>query len=92
MQYYQIEWEHEEPDEPWKLYLEMDSRGYLRRKIEVFRIGLYQPLDDIDDPAPIDPRQMAGSEGNVTQLNRIQFEDIWTQSREMPDGLMGMFF
>ena len=28
MQYYVIEWDHEEPDEPWKLYLELDSRGY----------------------------------------------------------------
>ena len=40
----------------------------------------------------MDPREAAGSEGNVTALNRVQFEDIWDQSRQMPDGFMGMFF
>ena len=91
MQYYRIEWDHEEEDEPWKLYLELDSRGCPRRKVEVFRVGLYQSYDDLDEP-PTDPRQAAGSEGNVTALNRVQFDDIWEQSRQMPDGFMGMFF
>ena len=40
----------------------------------------------------MDPRQLAGSEGSVTQLTRAQFADIWEQSREMPDGFMGMFY
>ena len=91
MQYYVIEWEHEAEDEPWRLYLELDRSGSLRRKVEVFRIGLYQPYGDLDT-APLDPRELAGSEGHVSQLTRVQFEDIWTQSREMPDGFMGMFF
>ena len=91
MQYYVIEWDREEEDEPWRLYLELDSRGSLRRKVEVYRIGLYQPCDDLDTP-PVDPRQLAGSEGSVTQLTRAQFADIWEQSREMPDGFMGMFY
>ena len=91
MQYYMIEWDHEEPDEPWKLYRELDSRGCLRRKVEVYRIGLYEPCDDLATP-PMDPRQLAGEDGNVTALNRVQFEDIWEQSRQMPDGLMGMYF
>ena len=34
MQYYMIEWDHEEEDEPWKLYLELDSRGCPRRKVQ----------------------------------------------------------
>lgn len=91
MQYYMIEWDHEEPDEPWKLYLELDSRGTLRRKVEVFRVGVYQSFDDLDTP-PMDPRQLAGEAGNVTALNRVQFEDVWEQSRQMPDGFMGMYF
>ena len=91
MQYYMIEWDHEEPDEPWKLYLELDSRGCLRRKVEVYRIGLYEPFDDLATP-PMDPRQLAGEDGNVTALNRVQFEDIREQSRQMPDGFMGMYF
>ena len=91
MQYYMIEWEHEEEDEPWKLYLELDSRGCPPRKVEASRVGLSQSYDDLDEP-PMDPRQAAGSEGNVTALNRVQFDDIWEQSRQMPDGFMGMFF
>ena len=55
MQYYMIEWDHEEEDEPWKLYLELDSRGCPRRKVEVFRVGVYQSFDDLDEP-PTDPR------------------------------------
>ena len=31
MQYYMIEWEHEEADDPWRLLLELDDRGSLRR-------------------------------------------------------------
>ena len=91
MQYYMIEWEHEEEDEPWKLYLELDSRGGPRRKVEAYRVGLYPSDADLDEP-PMHPRQAAGSEGNVTALNRVQFDDIWEQSRQMPDGFMGMFF
>ena len=37
MQYYMIEWDHEEADDPWRLFLELDDKGSLRRKIEVFR-------------------------------------------------------
>ena len=91
MQYYMIEWEHEEADEPWRLCIEMDSRGTLRRKIEVYRVGLYETEDDLDTP-PIDPRELAGSEGHITEMTRAQFEDYWDQSREMPDGFMGMYF
>lgn len=91
MQYYMIEWDHEEPDEPNKVYLELDSRGTIRRKVESYRVGVYESFDDLDTP-PVDPREIAGSEGNVTALNRIQFDDIWEQSRQMPNGFMGMYF
>ena len=91
MQYYMIEWDHEEEDEPRKLSLALDSRGCPRRQVEAPRVGLHQSYDDLDWP-PMGPLQAAGSEGNVTALNRVQFDDIWEQSRQMPDGFMGMFF
>ena len=91
MQYYMIEWDREEPDEVWRLYLELDSQGCLRRKVEVYRMGLYQPSEILDSP-PTDPRQLAEEDGAVTSLNRIQFEDIWEQSRTMPDSFMGILF
>ena len=91
MQYYMIEWDQEAEDEPWQLYLELDSRGTIRRKVDSYRVGVYESFDDLDTP-PVDPRQIAGSEGHVTDLNRAQFDDIWDQSRQMPDGFMGMFY
>ncbi len=91
MQYYMIEWDHEEEDEPWRIYLEMDRQGCLCRKVEVYRVGIYQAFEDLDT-RPMDPREIAGSEGNVNKLTRPQFEEIWTQSREMPDGFMGMYY
>ena len=65
--------------------------GLPRRKVEAFRVGVYQSYDDMDEP-PMDPRQAAGSDGNLTSLNRVQFDDVWEQSREMPDGFMGMYY
>lgn len=91
MQYYMIEWEHEAEDEPWRVYLEMDRHGCLCRKIETYRVGIYETFDELDTP-PMDPREIAGSEGHVTQLNRAQFDELWAQSREMPDGFMGMYY
>ena len=52
MQYYMIEWEHEEADDPWRLFLEMDDKGSLLRKIEVFRIGVYEPYENLNTHRP----------------------------------------
>ena len=91
MQYYMIEWDHEEPDEPWRLFLEMDRSGSLYRKVEVFRVGIYEVYEDLDTP-PMDPRELAGSEGNVSKITRVRFEEIWDQGRQMRGGFMGMFY
>lgn len=92
MQYYMIEWEHEEDDEPWRIYLEMDRYGCICRKIEAYRVGIYETFEEPED-RPTDPRELAGSEGDVTHLTRAQFDDIWTQSRETgADSFMHMYF
>lgn len=91
MQYYMIEWEHEEADDPWRLFLELDGRGSLRRKIEVFRIGVYEAYEDLDTP-PMDPRELAGPEGDISDISYYQFEDMWTQAHELSEGFMHMFF
>lgn len=90
MQYYLIEWDHEEPDEPWRLFLEMEG-GRVRRKVEVYRTGLYE-TSEVTDSEPADPRQLAGQEGFLSSLNRVQFEDMWDQARSMPDSFMGLFY
>lgn len=92
MQYYMIEWENEEADDPWRVYLELDRYGCLCRKVEVYRVGVYESFEDLES-SPMDPRELAGSEGNLTQITRVQFEDIWTQSRELTSGsFMNMYF
>lgn len=91
MQYYMIEWDHEEVDEPWRVYLELDDRGSLRRKIDSYRMGMYE-TEESRDAAPMDPRELAGDSGNVTVLNRIQFEDMWDQAHMAPDTFMGLFY
>ena len=91
MQYYMIEWDHEEPDEPWRLFLEMDRTGSLCRKVEAFRVGVYESYEELDTP-PMDPRELAGSEGNLRKITRAQFDEIWEQSRQMRGGFMGMFY
>jgi hypothetical protein len=90
MQYYMIEWEHEEPDDPWRLFLELNHEGRINRKVEVFRIGVYEAYENLESP-PVDPREIAGSEGHVTDINYYQFEDIWSQAREVGESFMSMF-
>jgi len=69
----------------------LDNQGTISRKIDSYRVGVLESYEDLDTP-PVDPREIAGSEGNVTSINRYQFDDMWEQSREMPDGFMGLFF
>ena len=91
MQYYMIEWDHEEPDDPWRLFLELNHDGRINRKVEVFRIGVYEAYENLESP-PVDPREIAGSEGHVTDINYYQFEDLWSQAREVGESFMSMFF
>ncbi|WP_367125679.1 DUF6881 domain-containing protein [Streptomyces phytohabitans] len=39
MQYWQVLWHHDFPDEPVVLFSEIDDRGYETRKVERFRDG-----------------------------------------------------
>ena len=92
MQYYQIEWTNEEPDEPFKLYLELDEEGRLRRKVEAYRFGVYDAFDEPKTLTRIDPQELAGSEGHVTKLTRVQFDDFWEHSRQLPGGFMNLYY
>lgn len=92
MQYYLIEWEEATDDETWELYLEIDRHGCQARRVEVYRAGLYQAFEAPYEDIPVDPAEEAQDGGKVYQIDRNQFENIWNQSREVSDGLMGMFF
>lgn len=91
MQYYMIEWDHEDFDEPWRVYLELDDHGALCRRVDAYRMGLYEAYEDLNTP-PMDPREIAGGDGNLSPLNRIQFQDIWDQSQQTPSDMMGLFY
>ena len=92
MQYYMIQGENEEVDEPWQLCLELDRQGHLLRKVEIYRVGLFQAYEDLNTP-PMDPRELAGSDGFVSKITASQFESAWCQAFEpsgLSGGLMGM--
>lgn len=91
MQYYLIEWEHEEPDDPWQVYLELDNAGHLTRRIDAYRFGLYEPFESSDAPMT-DPRQVAGDSGSVSKIHAAQFQDLWERCREMPEDFMSIYF
>ena len=68
MQYYMIEWENEEMDDPWRLYLELDRYGCICRKVEAYRVGIYETFEAPED-TPVDPQQLAGSgQGHIAFL------------------------
>ena len=91
MQYYLIEWQHEEPDEPWQLYLELDDQGHLLRKVESYRFGLSEPSEIKNGPC-VDPRQLAGESGFISSLYPSQFQDLWERCRELPNNFMELYF
>jgi len=91
MLYYLIEWVHAGEDELWRAYLEMDEQGCLRRRVDAYRIGLYYPFEL--DSSPMDPRELAGSDGSVSPLRKVHFDDIWEQALQSGSfmGMMGSF-
>ena len=93
MQYYMIEWENEEPDEPWRVLQELTDRGNPRRRIEVYRVGMQNAAEAPEEELPpMDPRELAGEDGHLTSITRFQFEDMWEQSRYVPTGFMDLYY
>ena len=89
MRYYMIQWQPEADDDPVRMYLELSDDGLTAyRRLEMYQNGIYAALEE---PAPADLSTLTG-EGERMSLSASQFNDVWHQTRELPDGLMGLFF
>ena len=91
MQYFMIEYKNEDVDEPWRVILEMDDQRRIQRQVNCYRMGLEEAVE-VEANTPTDVEEMAGLDGVVTPLNRLQFEDMWDHSHYMPDTFMGLFY
>ena len=89
MRYYMIQWRPEADDDPCRMYLELIDDGLTAyRRLEMYQNGIYAALEE---PAPADLSTLTG-EGERMILSASQFNEVWHQTRELPDGLMGLFF
>lgn len=89
MLYYMIQWQPEADDDPVRMYLELSDDGLTAyRRLEMYQNGIYAALEE---PAPADLSTLTG-EGERMILSASQFNEVWHQTRELPDGLMGLFF
>ena len=89
MRYYMIQWQPEADDDPVRMYLELSDDGLTAyRRLEMYQNGIYAALEE---PAPADSSTLTG-EGERMILSASQFNEVWHQTRELPDGLMGLFF
>lgn len=91
MQYFMIEYKTEDVDEPWRVILELDDQRRIQRKVDCYRMGLEEAIE-VNDTKPTNVEELAGLDGVVTVLNRLQFEDMWDHSHYMPDTFMGLFY
>ena len=102
MTYVLVEWEHEEEDEPYQIYSELDSCRRETRKVEFYKNGLVFSyggergnLGALNpEPFPLDLRELRPPEGEFSarEISPGLFYEIWNQAQERPDGFMGMFF
>ena len=89
MRYYMIQWQPETDDDPVRMYLELSDDGLTAyRRLEMYQNGIYAALEE---PSPADLSTLTG-EGERIILTASQFNEVWHQTRELPDGLMGLFF
>lgn len=91
MQYFMIEYKNEDVDEPWRVILELDDQRRIQRQVNCYRMGLEEAVE-VEADTPTDVEELAGLDGVVTVLNRLQFEDMWDHSHYMPDTFMGLFY
>ena len=91
MQYFMIEYKNEDVDEPWRVILELDDQRRIQRQVNCYRMGLEEAVE-VEADVSTDVEDLAGLDGVVTVLNRLQFEDMWDHSHYMPDTFMGLFY
>lgn len=102
MTYVLVEWEHEEDDEPYQIYSELDSCRLETRKVEFYKNGLVfsyggergnaDVLSKIPFPEDLQSLTLENKGMTARTISPSHFFEIWNQAQERPDGFMGMFF
>ncbi|MCI9332082.1 MAG: hypothetical protein HFG05_07915 [Oscillibacter sp.] len=104
MKYVLVEWDHDLDDEPYLIYSELDDHRYEKRRVEFYRNGITFSYGEergnegalASEPFPEDLRTLRPEEMEgdfvAQEISPSLFYEIWNQSRERPDGFMGMFF
>lgn len=89
MRYYMIQWAARGRRRSGPDVSELSDDGLTAyRRLEMYQNGIYAALEE---PAPADLSTLTG-EGERMILSASQFNEVWHQTRELPDGLMGLFF
>lgn len=102
MQYVLVEWDHDQDDEPYLIYSELDGERRETRRVEFYRNGITFSYGGergnegalSPDPFPEDLKKLRPEDGNFSARSIAPglFYEIWNQAQERPDGFMGMFF
>ena len=61
LNYMMIEWDNADVDEPFRVYMELDDKNVLLRKIEVYRAGLQEVYRNLN--TPVNLTELAGEDG-----------------------------
>lgn len=84
--YLKVEWHHDFPDEPIRLYSELDDERYERRKVEVFhdRRHTFAGTEGFSGntmlgeiPTPSLGEHAATGEFTATEIPQEEFEVVW---------------
>lgn len=87
--YTSVEWLYTAPSEPFRLYYELDSERYERRKVEEYQDGRLHSADGTHgqgntflawEPHPLVAEIEKDTQFRVTELAPQEFERIWQQA------------
>ncbi|MDQ2688045.1 MAG: hypothetical protein M3Y28_09290 [Armatimonadota bacterium] len=91
MHYVAVEWLHLTPNEPTRLYYELDSERYERRKVEEYRDGTFHSASAAHgqgtpflawEPHPPLAEIEADPQFRAREINAQEFERVWARAIE----------
>jgi hypothetical protein len=88
--YIVVDWRHEHADEPFRLWSEIDSAGWEKRKVEEFRNGRRSRADETGGTAgtrlgeaviPSLDEIAADPQFSPREISQTEFERIWNEAK-----------
>lgn len=87
--YFAVRWHHDEPDDPVRIFEELDEERFETRKVEEFADGRLLRTDRIApesgatlswEPIPLEEEIARQEEFTVEPLSAEQFQDLWERA------------